>query len=889
MRQVTPLLVDATNFDQLVDEICARVSKSELIGFDIEAHDHDRHEGLNKFRKIDDEGFAHEKKLVFDTRRTTVTGFSIYPDDTDAAFYINLGHSDVEKRVPWEKARRILDARRDTAMWVIHNAPYELVMMQNSLGYKVERFICTLQMAVSAYGPDEYSFDTFMAAGLGGMQKLIPSIMKTFAGFQRGQQMTPAQSEVFAQVVSKDSVAAHSYNGFVKEIAYGYGLKKAVMSWFGHQMTEYDEVLGGAPHMGAIPATQVVDYGCEDAVWCVRLYHRLLQYMLDTNPQVVETFFRQELPMVEVYAHVNREGMRINLDEVLKRRDQERINYAAAVRKLKASLKIFLPFKPAPHAKMLETEKWYFKNDSWRRYRQRIVDFCNSPDSPDPFLQAMQTRGAVSNAWADDREVAQSQAANFGHYMTTRTVFYDLMGLKPVYYKGKLQSDAETRGQFREEATPAHNAVLDALNEIASIEQRMKLYLTPYTLLTDPETGRIYPVYSSMLATRRMGTQFPNPMQLSKRTVEGMYIRGFYLADEDDHVIVSRDWSQIELVEIGDQSGDPVFRDHYGEIPYKDMHVVAAADAVDLSVDTFRQLPRMPDTVTELDTVIEGVVRKLVDKTGKALTPKDAYKYWRTELGKGSNFNYWYSGALSTVGEKVGWSSDEMWSRTEKYRERFAVAEKWRTDTITQAKFDGFVRLPDQHRRVRYEATFQWAQIMMDKWAVFSGNDPAVMAFAQEMVRSIQTRANNQNINALIQGSCATLAKRSIVRIMEAIRGHGLRARFMVSIHDELLFSVHRDDVLKFLKISGEIMSDHRDIIRTLPVISTAAIGRTFEPWHKTRAPFGQIELDEAPEIPGVIPPEKIGKALNETEIQAALDYLFREEQINAKVLEHAA
>ena len=36
------------------------------------------------------------------------------------------------------------------------------------------------------------------------------------------------------------------------------------------------------------------------------------------------------------------------------------------------------------------------------------------------------------------------------------------------------------------------------------VDQRMKLYIQPYMLLTDPETDRLYPVVSSELATRRM-------------------------------------------------------------------------------------------------------------------------------------------------------------------------------------------------------------------------------------------------------------------------------------------------------------------------------------------------------------------------------------------------
>src|SRR3546814_12533394 len=72
--------------------------------------------------------------------------------------------------------------------------------------------------------------------------------------------------------------------------------------------------------------------------------------------------------------------------------------------------------------------------------------------------------------------------------------------------------------------------VLTSLQEMAEIEQRMKLYLTPYTHLMDPETSRVYPSVSSKLATRRLAASFPNPMELVKQG-NSTYIPRFYLSD----------------------------------------------------------------------------------------------------------------------------------------------------------------------------------------------------------------------------------------------------------------------------------------------------------------------------------------------------------------------
>src|SRR3546814_5169870 len=83
--------------------------------------------------------------------------------------------------------------------------------------------------------------------------------------------------------------------------------------------------------------------------------------------------------------------------------------------------------------------------------------------------------------------------------------------------------------------------------------------------------------------------------------------------------------------------------------------------------------------------------------TGAIMEPKDFFKHARgTPVGKGANFNYWYSGSLSTVGGYLGWTSDEMSEAVDRYRARFPLAEQWRAETQQQATQFGFVTLPGQ-------------------------------------------------------------------------------------------------------------------------------------------------------------------------------------------------
>ena len=126
------ILVDARNFDTLKDRIIAEIQGAHFVGLDTETQDDARHEGLNVLCGYDPKTRkkAPGKKLVFDFRRTVMTGFSIYAEGSDTAWYINLNHADVENRVAWKDARVLIDCLPETSHWVAHNAAYELTVFQ---------------------------------------------------------------------------------------------------------------------------------------------------------------------------------------------------------------------------------------------------------------------------------------------------------------------------------------------------------------------------------------------------------------------------------------------------------------------------------------------------------------------------------------------------------------------------------------------------------------------------------------------------------------------------------------------------------------------------------------------------------------------------------------
>lgn len=925
---ITEVLVDARNFNMVIPHLIEQINnaQSPYVGFDIETEDSNRHDGLNAFMnmKRGSEKYKKPKKLVFDVNRTTITGFSIYLDNDSYDYYFNLAHADVENRLLFSTVQPLLDAIKASKTWIIHNAAFELCMCNASWGYDLgTNYICTMQLCVSAYNDDEYDIKQFEARDLGGIKKLIPEIVKTFAGYEGKGALTTEQNELLQRVLPKQSSPEHSYNGYVKQMAYGYGLKKAVKSWFGYEQGTFEDCLQGKAHMGLLTGEEVLHYGADDAYWCLRLFHRVVQFMNETNPQVINTFLNQENPMPRIFADCWRRGIRLNYEQLNFRKLEAREKFAKILREFCSALgQITFPEEPSARL-TLKQAKWYIGKDQanpkYLEYRERFLNLAQADLSElDDYQVTQLVSGSVPENWATERgEKPNKKAGNITHYMMARVLYHDLLNLPLIYSKGKIESGGETRGKLKEKIElmssdpkawlkefgrydmyqdltddqrltlaqqfvasypkEAASTIMRCLDKMADVEQQMKLYLNPYNMLVDPDTHRIYPTVSSLLNTRRMGCENPNGMQLSKRG-ESTYVRGFFLPERDDHLLIAVDWSQVELVLIGEESKDPAFYQAYGQLPYSDLHLGAAASAVrvqhpELTNDQLKNVGKL--NPEELATFKASFPKVFINPVKNVeLSQKEVLKFWRSDAGKPSNFGYWYSGSLMTVQPKLGWSDKEMWEGTDNYRKQFPVAEGWRTRTQHEAKVQGFVYIFDGHRRTRYEATQQWYNTMLAKFSAY-GN-PALTAFGQRVCSSIQRRAGNQVVNAKIQGGCATLAKRSIIQLVnQHIANEGWDACFVLPIHDELVFSCRWDQAIAFSQLVLQVMCNHPELVSWLKLDGTISVGKNLEPYDATKAPFGQIELDEAPKLPGYLPESTQGQALTVEQRMNVVNYLM--------------
>jgi len=836
-NKIAKTLVDRRNLNEVLPKLAATLAKTQLLGFDIETHDALRHEGLNQLMKIDDDGKKSAgSKLIFDTNRTTVTGFSLYPDGTDESYYFNLAHADTENCISFDEVRPLLDAYE--GYYVIHNAPFEIVMLEKGLNTKWKlphgKVIDTLILCVTAYNSDTYTKSEFAKRQLTGLYKLIPDIMVAY-----GSGDVERQEDLVNKFCAKESDAAHSYNGFVKEFAWGFNLKKASKHWLNYTQTTFEEVLQGRGHMGQITGAEVVNYGADDAITCVGIYHEVMAWLMQENPNAIKTFFNQENPCCWVYAQMNASGMRVDVDAIYRAQDSQREEYAVGLRKMKTILAEALStvWTGEPSQQLLKYEKWYEKGRD--RYLSLIKQFVALPDDlTDEELVNKGVRSPVGKGWSGE----EVNAVNLSHYMPMRVILFEIFGLKAMVEARKIQSDGEARDKLRVKAEESGNQLvvelMDCYKVLGEIDGALRLYINNYLKMVDPETGRMYPSISSILDTRRTSTSNPSPQQLTKFG-SSKFVRSFFLPDDDNSLILAPDFSAIELVIIGGYSNDAGFLKAYGQRPHDDIHSQTAALMLGLTIEEFNKLPNK--------------------------------KQMRNEQGKIPNFSLWYSGTLHTAGKQLGWDADTVKMKTELYKAGYAEAEQWRLDTISDTKLKGYAELPDHLRRYRFESTPMWAQLMQNKFEKLGVNE-----FGKQCIRRIQARSSNMAVNALVQGLCATYAKRKLYRAMfKDFPRLGLRARVMTLIHDELVVSVHRDDVMKAKDYLYELMIDGEGIFDNVKIDSSMAMGRNYLAFNAEKNPKGLVELMEMDKLLPCIPENRWGQKATEEETGLILDYLF--------------
>ena len=126
-------------------------------------------------------------------------------------------------------------------------------------------------------------------------------------------------------------------------------------------------------------------------------------------------------------------------------------------------------------------------------------------------------------------------------------------------------------------------ALADFLPE-RGVKKLLSTYVDALPELVNPRTGRIHTSYNqAVTATGRLSSTNPNLQNIPIRDALGKPIRAAFVAADEDHLLLSADYSQIELRLMAHLSGDDALIEAFVE--GRDIHAATAARLYRKNID----------------------------------------------------------------------------------------------------------------------------------------------------------------------------------------------------------------------------------------------------------------------------------------------------------------
>lgn len=147
----------------------------------------------------------------------------------------------------------------------------------------------------------------------------------------------------------------------------------------------------------------------------------------------------------------------------------------------------------------------------------------------------------------------------------------------------KTKSGQWATGQDVLEKLAAEHEVPRLILEVRALSKLKSTYTDALPKLVHPQTGRVHTSYNQAItSTGRLSSSDPNLQNIPIRTDVGREIRKAFIA-EPGFVLISADYSQIELRLMAHFSKDPVLRDAF--LKGEDIHAATAAVVNDVPLE----------------------------------------------------------------------------------------------------------------------------------------------------------------------------------------------------------------------------------------------------------------------------------------------------------------
>ena len=197
------------------------------------------------------------------------------------------------------------------------------------------------------------------------------------------------------------------------------------------------------------------------------------------------------------------------------------------------------------------------------------------------------------------------------------------------------------------------HSIADDILTFRELTKLQSTYVDALPEMINPKTGRVHTSYAQAVAvTGRLSSNNPNLQNIPIRTDRGREIRKAFVPRDKNHVLISADYSQIELRIVAAISGDINMCDAFKH--GKDIHTATAA--------------------------------KVYNVEEKDVTKEMRYK------AKSVNFGIIYGQGAFGLADNLGISRTEAKEIIDNYKREFSGINKYMDDTINYAREHGYVQ-----------------------------------------------------------------------------------------------------------------------------------------------------------------------------------------------------
>ena len=326
-------------------------------------------------------------------------------------------------------------------------------------------------------------------------------------------------------------------------------------------------------------------------------------------------------------------------------------------------------------------------------------------------------------------------------------ILFDHLQLDPKAKKtktGQYQTGEDVLQKLSE------HEIVQCILDVRQLSKLKSTYVDSLPELINSKTGRVHTSFNqAVAATGRLSSTNPNVQNIPIRTDKGKEIRKAFIPRNEDYVLLSADYSQIELRIIAAMAHEEAMIEAFKN--NLDIHAATAAKVYGIPLEE-----------------VTGTQRR---------------------NAKAVNFGIIYGQSAFGLAESLGIPRKEAAQIIDEYWKQYPRIKAYMSETINTAKEYGYVETLKGRRR--YLRDINSANFTVRGFAERNAINAPIQGSAADMIKIAMINIHHKMANPTFNIQ---------------------HSKLILQVHDELLFDVHKDEVEAMKKLVVEEMENAMQI-----------------------------------------------------------------------------